>query len=59
MLCAAPRPPDSCLHLPTHTRTALARVQFAQYLTAALCMVVAVYAYSFLFPVRLTSSLSG
>lgn len=33
------------------THTALARVQFAQCLTAAACMVAAVYSYSFLFPV--------
>jgi hypothetical protein len=31
--------------------TALARVQFAQYLTGALCLVLGIYAYSFLFPV--------
>lgn len=45
--------PDPCTSIHPYIHTALARVQFAQYLTSALCLVVAIYAYSFIFPVRL------
>ena len=56
-----PRSPYLLYHYQNHLdrtneRAALARVQFAQYLTAALCLVLGVYAYSFLFPSDYTTT---